>query len=131
VLLLVFIHIQADRSAVHFGGQGGVGVARKAALVHELLLGVSGTSPEKQAQDKRLSEESSGGVHAYEMILLESELAVTGITTLKIRQKPLFCTDLPIASSHRLPCASASKTKWATISVTHFDRSLCRMIRTA
>ena len=48
MLQLAFIHIQADLLAVHFRGQGGVGVAGEAVLVLELVLGASRAGTHKQ-----------------------------------------------------------------------------------
>jgi hypothetical protein len=48
MLQLVFVHIQADLFAIDFGSQSGVGMAGKAILVLELVLGASRKGDGKQ-----------------------------------------------------------------------------------
>ena len=83
MLELVRVHAQADRLAIHLCHEGGVGVAGKAVAVLELMLGMSRARPDQQGQGKRLSEDSSGGVHDLEETLCAQEPAVTEITVRK------------------------------------------------
>jgi hypothetical protein len=69
MLELAFIHKQADLFALHVRGQCGVGVTGKTVSILELMFGMSRTSPDKQGQNERLSENSFARVHAYEEML--------------------------------------------------------------
>jgi len=54
MLLLVFIHIQADRLSFELRGQSGIGVAGKTIFVLELVLGMCRTSPYKKTHEESL-----------------------------------------------------------------------------